>query len=164
MKISIVTDSWPTIGADSIYLNAAFRKEASNMDICIITTSRDGFGTVEGLNNIIINRLESVPRRPDKFFFDKVSKVLSDDKPDILFVLNPVKELNYTDCKLCIAHWTSSVSSAVIDEEVLLRYQKHTTFDEKHKLRLLSAGVSDNNIFVLTPKTAHSDILSILDV
>lgn len=163
MKIAVITDSWPTKGTDSIYLNAAFKKEAYNLDLIIITTSKDGFGMVEGIHNIIEHRVESVPRREKKHFFDEACKVLTYEKPDVCITLAPSKYFLPAEyCKLNIAHWTSSTSSVDIHKDIANRYDIHTTFEEKHKLRLIALGVSEDNIFVMTPIAAHATILTIL--
>lgn len=160
MKLTVVTDSWPTVGTDSIYLNSVFRKEATNIDICVLTTSKDGFSTVEGIHGFIVHRVQSVPYRTSGLFLDEVTKVLAYDTPDILYVLNPVRDFHFTGSKVNIAHWTSAISSAHIDEEVVKRYQIHTTYENKHKLRLVALGVEESSILVMTPITAHAIIIS----
>jgi hypothetical protein len=162
MKITVVTEGWPTKGTDSIYLNSTFKKEAYNYDISIITTSKDGFGTKEGIHNIIEHRVESIPRKANKLFFDEVCKILASEPPDICITLTPSHHFFPSEyCKFNVAHWTSNTSSADIKKDITDRYDIHTTFEEKHKLRLVALGVPEGNIFVASPITTHTTMLTV---
>ena len=162
MKIAVITEGWPANGTDSIYLNSIFRKESANLDIIIITTSKDGIGVVEGINNTIVYRVESVPQRINKLFFDEVNKVLAYEYPDVIFTLTPVQDFHPINGKVNIAHWTATSASDSIQKDIIDRYHIHTTFTEKHKLRLLAQGVDEKNIFAMAPITGHATFLSIL--
>jgi len=157
-KLTIITESWPTLGVDSIYLNKAFRELGSEVDICIYTTSKDGYSVVTGGNNILIHRVESVPHRASKRFYDNIYDQIKMNAPDVLYTISPTSDF-FVKASKNIAHWPAGKN---VDKNIAHNYSYHVTFDSQHKADLASIGVPGSNIFIMTPNDIYNTIKNII--
>ena len=166
MKVAIFTKRWPLRTARTSKITAAFRELAlaDTYDIRVITTSRNGYGSIEGRDNIVINRVESTPDNVTGLYESESLIALARRRVDVAFSVDGSAPFNFIPSIPVINFWDdiSLQNEANIPHKFLANYTHHVVTSDENRNILQKYGITLSKITLVDSAITSNVIEKIL--